>query len=1126
MKKITLFILCVAACLFCNAQKNSGHSLQIPNAHHNCNDNKSDKIFDRDHALRHIQEITCDPLEQDSLLEVARQRFEIITHRPKITRPQNKPSNNQLRELGAPLFDCTADNWNFEQGDLNGWTTTGNVAIVNAGNDPYGNYPWVYPGGGDYSVKISGDRDEEANGSISREIVVPDSGATYFSFHFAVSIFNYPHLAYEAAKFKVEFFDQNNSILPCPNFLCYYSTDLGAQGVSGFQQTAGPAINYNPNANGAGPDLYEVTYSSWNDVTLDLSVYAGQTITAKFTVEWCIYSPDWCYALLDVDCPINSMEPIVECVTFPSSICGPPDMATYHWFDENDNEIGNTACLMIQTPGEYFCRALPAQVDCTPGTEVVFHYSALDYPVSDFTVQNAIACSNDPTVFMSQAYSNPGQAFQEWFWDFGNGMSATTQNPEIIFSNNGDYQVQLTTSINGCSSTSTQTININDGPTAIFSTETSCDGNGLHLIDQSTSSQQSIIDQQWDIDGNGTIDASGPNPFIDVLNAGEYPITLTVTDSNNCTHTATSNVTIYPVIEANVEYLTSYNGYNISCFDYSDGEFVIHPTGGFGEYTMNSTDVNIEAGVPVVNLPAGVYTVQITDSRGCTITETIALNQPPPIVQQLTVISNYNGSDISCFGHADGQAATNISGGVEPYEILWSDMSTSVNSFVDLDNEVAQVLVSDANGCISEQSILIQQPDPIQVEVVSIMDYNGFHISCNGLDDGEVTVSAQGGVGAIHYTWDGTTGSNYSAQLSAGWHTATAIDSNGCIANVEFELLEPEALECNAVVTSNFNGHAITCPYESNGEATASAIGGAEPYQFVWSNDVTGPTNTTLSTNDTWVKIYDANNCLSMCYFELNEPTPLSCAFNVIPDTCDRHVGRIEASVLGGVPGYSIEWAHNNQSLDETQMQIDQLSNGMYSATVIDANGCLKYFEMEVSEIPPANINVLVSPTPYCSDTPLTFSVASDKEIVQWNWTFDRYKTSAMAVPTVDFLEEGSHVAELSVVDEHLCPAEVTFEFDLQLDLTLYIPNTFTPNNDGINDVFGVEGLGIDKFEMKIYDRWGTVIFESHNLEDKWTGNYKEGDYYVQSGSYLYVVTVSGTCTESKEVMGNVLLIR
>ncbi len=1126
MKKTAILIICLIVRCACSAQKSPNESLQFSTSSHNCEGSRNDKIFDLEHAMRHIRQFTSDSQQQDSLLKTARQRFEIITHRNEIIHPKSNTQNNKLKTNKTPFFDCAANNWDFEQGDFSGWTTTGNVYMTNSGNDPYGNFPWVYPGGGNYSIKISGDQNEQANGSISREILVPDSGITYFSFHFAMSIFNYPHYANEAAKFRVEFFDQNNNILPCPNFLCYYSMDEGAQGVDDFEQTSGPAQFYNPLANGEGPNVYPVSYSSWNDVTLDLSIYAGQTITAKFTADWCIYGPDWCYALLDVDCPLNNLEPIVECGSYPHSICGPPDMATYHWFDENNNEIGNTECLAIQQPGEYFCKSLPAQVDCTPGTEVTFHYSALENPVSNFSNSPASICPGALTSFIDQSYSNSGQAIQEWQWDFENGTSSSEQNPEMSFLQSGDFEVKLTAIIDGCSATSSQIIHVFSSPTALFTTLTTCDGESVLLFDQSTSDESGIINQEWDMNNDGSIDASGVSPLIIVPDAGEYLISLQVTDSNNCTNTSSANVTVYPTLQANVEYLTSFNGYNISCFDYSDGAFVVHPEGGNGDFTLFSSDINLQPDVPVENLTAGIYTFQITDTRGCSYTETAELTEPLPISQQLSVISNYYGSDITCFGSSDGQASTIISGGIAPFNIIWSDMSTDVNSFIDLAEGTAESHVTDANGCTSTESIFVEQPDPIQIQIISITDYNGFDITCNGFHDGEVTLSAQGGTGAIYYTWDGTFGSFHKTNLSAGVHTTTVTDLNGCVATLQYELQEPEVLECNTIITSDYNGYSVPCPGLLNGEATASANGGVGPYEFIWSNNETASTNPSLSANDSWVKIYDANNCMSTCSFEVTEPDIIQCDFNIISDTCQRQIGSIEALPSGGVPGYSTTWTYEGQNMNESQIYLEQLSKGQYALTLTDANGCEKLFEIEVNEIPAANISLNLSPTPFCSDIPITFSVGADKNVMQWNWLFDNGTASTMAEPTVEFLDEGIHQVELTVVDEHDCPVEEIFEFDLQLDLTLYIPNTFTPNNDGINDVFGAEGLGIDKFEMKIYDRWGEVIFESHDLNEKWTGNFKGGDHYTQIGVYHYVAKVSGTCTETKEVVGDVLLVR
>ena len=96
------------------------------------------------------------------------------------------------------------------------------------------------------------------------------------SFHFAMSIFNYPHEAYQASKFYAEIYDQNGNMLDCPYYECFYSTDLGAVGVDNFQETDNVASFYNPNADG---DNAGVTWADWNTVTLDLTSYQGQDIT-------------------------------------------------------------------------------------------------------------------------------------------------------------------------------------------------------------------------------------------------------------------------------------------------------------------------------------------------------------------------------------------------------------------------------------------------------------------------------------------------------------------------------------------------------------------------------------------------------------------------------------------------------------------------------------------------------------------------------------------------------------------------------------------------------------------------------------------------------------------------------
>jgi gliding motility-associated-like protein len=92
--------------------------------------------------------------------------------------------------------------------------------------------------------------------------------------------------------------------------------------------------------------------------------------------------------------------------------------------------------------------------------------------------------------------------------------------------------------------------------------------------------------------------------------------------------------------------------------------------------------------------------------------------------------------------------------------------------------------------------------------------------------------------------------------------------------------------------------------------------------------------------------------------------------------------------------------------------------------------------------------------------------------------------------------------------------------------LELYVPNAFTPDGDGINDVFQVYGMGILEYEIVIFNRWGDVIFRSENLEQAWTGNARNGEHFVPDGIYTYVIKYQGVSKEAAEISGQILLMR
>ena len=96
----------------------------------------------------------------------------------------------------------------------------------------------------------------------------------------------------------------------------------------------------------------------------------------------------------------------------------------------------------------------------------------------------------------------------------------------------------------------------------------------------------------------------------------------------------------------------------------------------------------------------------------------------------------------------------------------------------------------------------------------------------------------------------------------------------------------------------------------------------------------------------------------------------------------------------------------------------------------------------------------------------------------------------------------------------------------------IYVPNAFTPNSDGINDVFQVKGTAVETYEISIWNRWGQKVFESENLDDIWEGDFQGGGYYVESETYVYQINykyfdeISGEVSDWVTLDGFVSVIR
>ncbi|MCH2043897.1 MAG: SprB repeat-containing protein, partial [Saprospiraceae bacterium] len=236
---------------------------------------------------------------------------------------------------------------------------------------------------------------------------------------------------------------------------------------------------------------------------------------------------------------------------------------------------------------------------------------------------------------------------------------------------------------------------------------------------------------------------------------------------------------------------SDYNGEDISCNGASDGELTATAAGGTAPYTYLWDDPLGQTTAIATGLAAGTYNVTMTDDNGCTATISQTLTEPNALV--LTTA----GTDASCNGGADGTATATATNGTGAYTYLWDDVGAQTTATaINLAAGTYCVTVTDDNGCTITDCITIGEPTALALTIAVISDYNGEDISCNGVCDGEATVTVVGGTAPYTYLWDNATAQTtaIATGLCAGTSNVTVTDDNGCTATISVTLTEPTAL--------------------------------------------------------------------------------------------------------------------------------------------------------------------------------------------------------------------------------------------------------------------------------------------------------------------------------------------
>ncbi|WP_157499418.1 SprB repeat-containing protein, partial [Flavobacterium beibuense] len=520
--------------------------------------------------------------------------------------------------------------------------------------------------------------------------------------------------------------------------------------------------------------------------------------------------------------------------------------------------------------------------------------------------QTNILCNGNATGSATATVSG-GKLPYNYLWS--NGETTAT----ISGLTSGNYSVGIIDA-NGC--TISQSFFISQ-PNALTATtaksDIACNGDDTGVASITVSGGVAPYTYEWS-NGEDTAAITG-------LTAGIY--TVEVTDTNGCKLTRSFDIQQPDPLFATTTQI------DVLCNGAATGEATITVTGGIPPYSYLWD--NGQATSTATGLTSGAHSVFVNDANGCTLTQSIFIEQPDPLV----VTPNTTKSDVLCNGGTSGNATIVVEGGVAPYTYLWSDGQETLTA-VGLAANIYTVEVTDANGCILNYEFDIQEP----AALTSIPSQN--NIVCNGNATGAASVVINGGVQPYTYEWNTGATTDAISGLTAGTYYVTVTDDNGCILIQNFNISEPPALAVGPATAQTD----ILCNGAATGSATIDVTGGTTPYSYLWSDGQTTATATGLTAGTYDVLVTDFNNCTLSYEFIIDQPDALLLTATQTDVLCNgNNTGEATVIVEGGVTPYSYDWSNG-----EITSTITGLTAGTYTVDITDANGCSLTHEFIIDE--------------------------------------------------------------------------------------------------------------------------------------------------------------------------------
>lgn len=439
----------------------------------------------------------------------------------------------------------------------------------------------------------------------------------------------------------------------------------------------------------------------------------------------------------------------------------------------------------------------------------------------------------------------------------------------------------------------------------------------------------------------------------------------------------------------------------------------------------------------------------------------------------------------------------------------------------------------DSNGCTDQAIITITE---IITDITSI---NVTDASCNGFSDGEATVS---GNNIDSYSLNGASTVIASSPftvtgLSAGNYTIEVYSTDGCSASQSFVVGEPTQL--TAVSTPS----AASCFGTCDGAVQITPQGGTPGYTINW-NGINGNqsgSGSSLCAGNYIISISDAQSCVIDVSFDITEPADVapSITGDVLQGCYPHSVNFVNTTGSGNILTTEVDFGDGNTEIFNGEMPFSHTyqNPGIYSVTITltTQDGCIygnSYTNLVyVYDDPVANF--VVNPDNVSMFEPVVNLIdQSSSDVTVWNWTIYNgtpANSTNQNVNNVSYPVDspGTYPITLYVENAFGCSDSIQKDVTIISDILLYAPNTFTPDGDEFNQHWSIfiSGIDIYDFDLFIYNRWGEIVWESHDPNAGWDGTYN--GKIVPDGTYTWTMRVADQFNDDRYTFnGHVLIIR